>query len=55
MNVSSTNDFDYPMVIRDYWGNELKVDRFDLEDNQEWDSFIESLINVRRSYLERKK
>ena len=53
MYVASTNDKKFPLVIRNYLDEEVRIDYRELKYDSEWKEFLTDLIHARKKYLEK--
>lgn len=53
MIVRNNNNENYPIEVLDYDYNRIILDRWFLNDNQEWEEFIADLDRARKRYLKK--
>lgn len=53
MIVRNNNNENYPIEVLDYDYNRIILDRWLLNDNQEWEEFIADLDRARKRYLKK--
>lgn len=53
MIVRNNNNENYPIEVLDYDYNRIILDRWFLNDNQEWEEFIADLNRARKRYLKK--
>lgn len=53
MIVRNNNNENYPIEVLDYDYNRIILDRWFLNDNQEWEEFITDLDRARKRYLKK--
>ena len=51
MTVRFSEDKTYPIIIEDSWGGVANIHHFTLEDDDDWNEFIDRLNGLREVYL----